>query len=356
MHPMAQIYDLLAAQYPEEVTRSRSVWHSWANLHSDSTSDQIALRKQEDLLELVRSKLAQEKELAEGLAAVEARFEQRFRELMAGKREDPRTVSLREEARPTLDEGDVQGQPVAAVNLEGINTDLDHVLLRTRVYKRTIDRTEDDVSWRTASWRNSRLSALSLAASSDVSIMAFVALPICISDIHSGHHYFPGKEQNMSLPELDLESLDLDLNGGTNIVNSDKKNSQPNWWLTNGEYNLTHANEAFKGVGDALGSLGDQSYSISSMGASAEETSPSHPTVHDLKQNGVLFVCASLFEFSIEVNKSEGGYPYLSYAQGEVFDVYAQKGELWLAVNEDDAEMKVGWIWEQHFVVLSTDW
>lgn len=69
----------------------------------------------------------------------------------------------------------------------------------------------------------------------------------------------------------------------------------------------------------------------------------------------VLFVCASLFEFNIDKARKEGGYPYLTYVQGEVFDVVAQKGELWLAKNQDDAGNSLGWIWEQHFVILSQD-
>ena len=69
----------------------------------------------------------------------------------------------------------------------------------------------------------------------------------------------------------------------------------------------------------------------------------------------VLFVCASLFEFSIDKTRKEAGYPYLTYVQGEVFDVIAQKGELWLAKNQDDSSNSLGWIWEQHFVILSQD-
>jgi hypothetical protein len=69
----------------------------------------------------------------------------------------------------------------------------------------------------------------------------------------------------------------------------------------------------------------------------------------------VLFVCASLFEFNIDKARKEGGYPYLTYVQGEVFDVVAQKGELWLAKNQDDNSNGLGWIWEQHFVILSQD-
>jgi hypothetical protein len=69
----------------------------------------------------------------------------------------------------------------------------------------------------------------------------------------------------------------------------------------------------------------------------------------------VLFVCASLFEFSIDKTRREAGYPYLTYVQGEVFDVVAQKGELWLAKNQDDGTNTLGWIWEQHFVILSSE-
>ena len=67
----------------------------------------------------------------------------------------------------------------------------------------------------------------------------------------------------------------------------------------------------------------------------------------------VLFVCASLFEFSIDQSRKENGYPYLTYVQGEVFDVVEQKGELWLAKNQDDGAGHLGWIWEQRFVILS---
>ena len=73
------------------------------------------------------------------------------------------------------------------------------------------------------------------------------------------------------------------------------------------------------------------------------------------EDTSVLFVCASLFEFSIDKTRREAGYPYLTYVQGEVFDVIAQKGELWLAKNQDDSTNTLGWIWEQHFVILSQD-
>jgi hypothetical protein len=69
----------------------------------------------------------------------------------------------------------------------------------------------------------------------------------------------------------------------------------------------------------------------------------------------VMFVAASLFEFNIDRARREAGYPYLTYVEGEVFDVVAQKGELWLAKNQDDQTNSLGWIWEQHFVILSQE-
>ncbi|KAK4128771.1 hypothetical protein N657DRAFT_629812 [Parathielavia appendiculata] len=67
----------------------------------------------------------------------------------------------------------------------------------------------------------------------------------------------------------------------------------------------------------------------------------------------VLWLAASLFEFNIETTKHEAGYPYLTYQAGEIFDVIAEKGELWLAKNQDDPRDVVGWIWSKHFAKLA---
>ncbi|OQO08862.1 hypothetical protein B0A48_05752 [Cryoendolithus antarcticus] len=90
---------------------------------------------------------------------------------------------------------------------------------------------------------------------------------------------------------------------------------------------------------------------------SARPMSPTTSAIRSAANDATrtLFVCASLFEFNIDKSRKEGGYPYLTYVQGEVFDVVAQKGELWLAKNQDDAGNSLGWIWEQHFVILSQD-
>ncbi|KHN99860.1 Dbl-domain containing protein [Metarhizium album ARSEF 1941] len=67
----------------------------------------------------------------------------------------------------------------------------------------------------------------------------------------------------------------------------------------------------------------------------------------------VLWLAASLFEFNISTTKHEAGYPYLTYQAGEIFDVVAEKGELWLAKNQDDTTDQVGWIWSKHFARLA---
>ncbi|KAJ1331347.1 dynamin-binding protein [Microdochium nivale] len=69
----------------------------------------------------------------------------------------------------------------------------------------------------------------------------------------------------------------------------------------------------------------------------------------------VLWLAASLFEFNIETTKTEAGYPYLTYQAGEIFDVIAEKGELWLAKNQDDPSNLVGWLWSKHFAKLADD-
>ncbi|RAL15598.1 putative Rho guanyl nucleotide exchange factor [Aspergillus homomorphus CBS 101889] len=71
------------------------------------------------------------------------------------------------------------------------------------------------------------------------------------------------------------------------------------------------------------------------------------------KEPAVLFLAASIYEFNIDRARREAGYPYLTYVVGEIFDVIAEKGELWLAKNQDDPERQVGWIWNKHFAKLT---
>ncbi|KAK3167863.1 hypothetical protein OEA41_004309 [Lepraria neglecta] len=68
----------------------------------------------------------------------------------------------------------------------------------------------------------------------------------------------------------------------------------------------------------------------------------------------VIFLAASVYEFNIDRQRREAGYPYLTYVAGEIFDVIGEKGELWLAKNQDDSNNEVGWIWNKHFVKLAS--
>lgn len=67
----------------------------------------------------------------------------------------------------------------------------------------------------------------------------------------------------------------------------------------------------------------------------------------------VLFTAASLYEFNIDRALREAGFPYLTYVTGEIFDVLGERGELWLAKNQDDPQEQVGWIWNKHFAKLA---
>ncbi|KEZ39465.1 hypothetical protein SAPIO_CDS9330 [Scedosporium apiospermum] len=67
----------------------------------------------------------------------------------------------------------------------------------------------------------------------------------------------------------------------------------------------------------------------------------------------VLWLGASLYSFNMSRTKYEAGYPFLTYQAGEIFDVIAEKGELWLAFNEDDPSEQVGWLWSKHFAKLA---
>ncbi|KAL8770739.1 MAG: hypothetical protein Q9209_003606 [Squamulea sp. 1 TL-2023] len=80
------------------------------------------------------------------------------------------------------------------------------------------------------------------------------------------------------------------------------------------------------------------------------ENGPDRPHM----QFNVIFLAASVYEFNIDRARREAGYPYLTYVAGEIFDVIGEKGELWLAKNQDDRTNQVGWIWNKHFCKLAS--
>ncbi|KAL9603342.1 MAG: hypothetical protein Q9219_001204 [cf. Caloplaca sp. 3 TL-2023] len=99
----------------------------------------------------------------------------------------------------------------------------------------------------------------------------------------------------------------------------------------------------------------------SGLFSSALPMSDSPPSQSPIEagQNGlnnrinVMFLAASVYEFNIDRARREAGYPYLTYVAGEIFDVIGEKGELWLAKNQDDRTNQVGWIWNKHFCKLA---
>ncbi|PYH72018.1 putative Rho guanyl nucleotide exchange factor [Aspergillus vadensis CBS 113365] len=87
------------------------------------------------------------------------------------------------------------------------------------------------------------------------------------------------------------------------------------------------------------------------MSDNPQDNAPTHN--EPPHEPAVLFLAASIYEFNIDRARREAGYPYLTYVVGEIFDVIAEKGELWLAKNQDDPTHQVGWIWNKHFAKLS---
>ncbi|KAK5943675.1 hypothetical protein PMZ80_004683 [Knufia obscura] len=78
-----------------------------------------------------------------------------------------------------------------------------------------------------------------------------------------------------------------------------------------------------------------------------------HPVDIGTNEPQVLFTAASVYEFNIDRARRDAGFPYLTYVTGEIFDVIGERGELWLAKNQDDPQKQVGWIWNKHFAKLA---
>ena len=96
-------------------------------------------------------------------------------------------------------------------------------------------------------------------------------------------------------------------------------------------------------------------FSSSSMRSNTSPPSvPSSSSSFARDEPNVIFLAASVYEFNIDHARREAGFPYLTYSAGEIFDVLGEKGELWLARNQDDRTKLVGWIWNKHFVKLAS--
>ena len=93
------------------------------------------------------------------------------------------------------------------------------------------------------------------------------------------------------------------------------------------------------------------------LGNDAVSDSPSRVDISSFVEvetpRRVLFTAASVYEFNIDRSRRESGFPYLQYVAGEIFDIFDERGELWLARNQDDPHATTGWIWNKHFAKLA---
>ncbi|KAF3912056.1 hypothetical protein ABW21_db0202038 [Orbilia brochopaga] len=120
-------------------------------------------------------------------------------------------------------------------------------------------------------------------------------------------------------------------------------------------------------------------HSVPQSAASAPLVHPSLPAIQGLDSNSpspsrpstssdatgrsvlgypVLWLCASIYSYHASKeadSKRDMGFSYLTYDQGEIFDVIGSKGEYWLARNQDDNGQEFGWIWSKHFARLALD-
>ncbi|RMZ79165.1 hypothetical protein DV738_g3552, partial [Chaetothyriales sp. CBS 135597] len=86
--------------------------------------------------------------------------------------------------------------------------------------------------------------------------------------------------------------------------------------------------------------------------AASDSQAPAAAAAQNVPNSEVLFTVASMYEFNIDRTRQEAGLPYLTYSVGEIFDVVGEKGELWMARNQDDPSRTLGWIWCKHFATL----
>lgn len=279
--------------------------------------------------------------------------------------------------------------PSTGVNrLSMTPAEFEQALSESWVYRRNRDRITS-LSFRDSiSFGWSELSELSLG---DVSVISVVALPIRVSELQYGHWYVAMNETSTAATEdtsrnklkgPSHETLQIAQRQSWSSAHSkdseegvdDELHFAHNW--PSGTLNahrhlpsLSHRTSSSPTVDDLdlartwLSTAQNVQRHLSAPSDPENSTPASAPSAFHTQKNvsngsedlPVLFVCASLFEFSIDRSRREAGYPYLQYVQGEVFDVVAQKGELWLARNEDDVTNQLGWIWEQHFVRLSQE-
>ena len=166
-----------------------------------SKSNAVASSQQEKLCQRIEKLVSTERDLADRVVILEAETVQRFQVsgegdmtptqfLRTPQHESQSALAARDKRLPQEDQV-IGGRPSQS-------SGLDVILFRTQVYGRAHARLQEDISLDSGSFRSSRLSILSKASFSDVSVMSFVALPIRISDLQSRGYY-------QSVPDPDLD-------------------------------------------------------------------------------------------------------------------------------------------------------
>ncbi|EAW11872.1 putative Rho guanyl nucleotide exchange factor [Aspergillus clavatus NRRL 1] len=156
----------------------------------------------------------------------------------------------------------------------------------------------------------------------------------------------PYTESFPSLPRLSLDSPFLVDVMGPSAANQDQGQAQEQHQEPAPENPPASPVGRYSGFFSSAMPMSDNPQDDQPAQNVAQEAAPKEPTV--------LFLAASIYEFNIDRARREAGYPYLTYVAGEIFDVIAEKGELWLAKNQDDPTRQVGWIWNKHFAKLSS--
>ncbi|KAL8931786.1 MAG: hypothetical protein Q9211_006733 [Gyalolechia sp. 1 TL-2023] len=144
-------------------------------------------------------------------------------------------------------------------------------------------------------------------------------------------------------PRLNVETPDLNrVSEATTLVNQSAGNAS---YASGTQARPSSPSGRYSGFFSSALPMSD-----SPQAQSPVEDGPNRPE----PQFNVIFLAASVYEFNIDRARREAGYPYLTYVAGEIFDVIGEKGELWLAKNQDDRTNQVGWIWNKHFCKLAS--
>ena len=198
---------------------------------------------------------------------------------------------------------------------------------------------------------NSRLRAASFASGRIPGTPDFTARAASVSAQGSGSSMARpststgrNSESSQQVPRLSLDGPSPPVG----LPNSDQFFVRPDSGSTffSGTAGLNHALPSPAGRGSAIFS------SAMPMSDSPRNFDPSLDPATN-RDYEVLFPVASVYEFNIDRARREAGFPYLTYVAGEIFDVIGERGELWLARNQDDPDQQIGWIWNKHFAKLN---